>query len=205
MESKEHLENLSYIRSMMESSTRFISLSGLSGVAAGAWALIGAGVVYFYSDGGYDGIPSSEYPMGISAMNFELGVAMVVLALALLSGYFFTARKAKKGGAKFWSKASMRLSVNLAIPLVAGGLFCLILMHHGFWTMVGPCTLIFYGLGLVNGGKYTVDDIRKLGLIEIVLGLISAFWLKYTLLFWALGFGVLHIFYGALMYFKYEK
>lgn len=202
MEGKEHLENLSYIRSLMENSTRFISLSGLSGIAAGFWALCGAGLVYYLSDGGFDGIPwTPEY----NVMYVELGIASAVLFLALASGFFFTARKTRKAGQKFWSKAAWRLMINVAIPLITGGLFCLILMYHGQWQLVGPCTLIFYGLALLNGGKYTITEIRKLGLLEIALGLASALMLQYTLLFWAFGFGVLHIAYGLFMYMKYDR
>ena len=40
---------------------------------------------------------------------------------------------------------------------------------------------------------------------EVVLGMISLSALQYGLLFWALGFGVLHIAYGTYMYLKYEK
>lgn len=202
MEGKDHLENLSYIRSLMESSTRFISLSGLSGVAAGFWALCGAGFIYYLSDGGFDGIPwNREY----NVIYVELGVACVVLLLAVLSGFFFTARKTKKSGQKFFTKAALRLFVNLAIPLFTGGLFCLILMYHGQWQLVGSSTLVFYGLSLLNGGKYTISEIRKLGILEILLGMVSMVFLKYTLLFWAFGFGVLHIAYGLFMYFKYDK
>ncbi len=43
---KEQLEALSDIRSMMEQSSRFISLSGLSGIFAGITALVGAGLAY---------------------------------------------------------------------------------------------------------------------------------------------------------------
>lgn len=205
MEGKDHLENLSYIRSLMESSTRFISLSGLSGVAAGFWALCGASFIYILSDGGFNGLAFDQRPFGINTMVFELMVAMVVLVLALASGYFFTARKVRSTGTKLWTKASLNLSINLAIPLVAGGIFCLLLMYHGMWVLVGPSTLIFYGMGLLNGGKYTRNDIRKLGLVQIALGLTSLLFLKYTLLFWAFGFGVLHVLYGLYMYFKYDR
>jgi len=84
-------------------------------------------------------------------------------------------------------------------------LFCLILLYHGFVTLVGPATLIFYGLALLNASKYTLNDIRYLGICEIVVGLISSIYMGYGLWFWAFGFGVLHIVYGAAMYFKYER
>lgn len=206
MDNKKHLEDLAHIRSMMESSTRFISLSGLSGVGAGIAALIGAAVIYYTSGqlmGGYQRV--SDRWLNLDYLYFEVLVALIVLVAALSSGLLFTVRKAKRKGQKLLTRASIKMMVNLAIPLFAGGIFCIILMYHNYWALVGPCTLLFYGLALVNGGKYTLNDIRTLGFAEIALGLLSTFWLNYTLFFWAIGFGVLHIVYGLLMYFKYER
>lgn len=206
MDKNEHLEDLAHIRSLMEKSTRFISLSGLSGVGAGVAALLGAGIIYVSSGMRFSGYHHvrSEY-MGYSYLYFEVAVALGVLALALLSGYIFTARRAKRKGQNLFNKSSMRLIRNLFIPLGVGGLFCIILMYHSYWELVGPCTLLFYGLALINASKYTLEDIRHLGIAQTVLGLISTFFLQYTLLFWALGFGVMHIIYGLVMFYKYER
>ncbi|MCB0520188.1 MAG: hypothetical protein H6577_19690 [Lewinellaceae bacterium] len=208
----EHLENLAQIRSMMERSSRFISLSGLSGVAAGTCAILGAGLVYLYLD-----MPpfSSKrvyyeeavqiHRWGLSYLTFFVLTATIVFLLALVSGIYFTTRKARKKGQKVWDAASKRMLVNLAIPLFTGGLFCIALFNYGMYGLIAPSTLIFYGLALVNGGKYTLDDIRYLGVTEIVLGIIALFNPGNGLEFWAFGFGVLHIVYGIIMYNKYEK
>jgi hypothetical protein len=58
---------------------------------------------------------------------------------------------------------------------------------------------------LINASKYTFNDIRYLGFCEIILGLGAAVYVGYGLYFWALGFGILHIIYGAMMYYKYER
>jgi len=129
----------------------------------------------------------------------------LVFIFAVAGGIFFTTRKAKQKGQKIWDKLTQKLLLNLLIPLVVGGIFCLALMKHGAFGLVAPATLVFYGLALVNGGKYTLSDIHYLGLSEIVLGLIALFNIGYGLEFWAIGFGVLHIVYGTIMYFKYEK
>jgi len=131
--------------------------------------------------------------------------AFIVLALSLITGFVLTQRKAKKSGQKMWDSTARRLLFNLSIPLVAGGLFCIILLYHGIVGLIGPCMLIFYGLALVNASKYTLNDIRYLGLFEIVLGLVCAFYTGHGLIFWSIGFGVLHIVYGISMYYKYER
>lgn len=93
----------------------------------------------------------------------------------------------------------------MTIPLATGGLFILSMLQYDEWRYIAPACLIFYGLALVNASKYTLTDIRYLGLLEIVLGLINTQFIGYGLYFWAFGFGVLHIVYGAIMWWKYEK
>ena len=129
----------------------------------------------------------------------------IVLAVALLGALWFTWRRSKRTGQGLWGASARRMALNLFLPLVAGGLFSLALIVHGAVGMVPAATLVFYGLALINASKYTLDEIRWLGLSESVLGVVAAFWADAGLLFWALGFGVLHIFYGGLMYLRHER
>ena len=208
----DHLETLTQIRTLMERSSRFISLSGLSGVAAGVWALLGAAAVYLYLGLPlfsnkriyyYEVLENGRW--GIPYETFFVLDAAIVFILAVASGIYFTTRNAKRNGQKIWDAMAKRMLVNLAVPLLAGGIFCLVLYKNGQFGLVAPATLIFYGLALVNGGKYTHDDIRKLGIVEIILGIIGLFYPGYGLELWAIGFGILHIVYGLLMYLKYER
>lgn len=207
-----HLEALSEIRSLMERSSRFISLSGLSGVAAGTIALIGAAMVYIYFgimpfDGKrvYYALMPAATKWGMDYLTFLIVDAALVLIGALSVGIIFTTRKARKKGQKVWDALTQRLLINLAIPLVAGGIFCLALFNLELRGLIAPATLIFYGLALVNASKYTLNDVRYLGISEIILGLLAMFKLGYGLEFWAIGFGILHIVYGMMMYLKYER
>ena len=198
-------EDLSRIRSMMERSSRFISLSGLSGVFAGLFAL--AGSIYAYQLFKNKGI---EYFDGqqkgySSDLIIELAViASVVLILALGSGIFFTLRKSKKFDLPVWTNTTKKMLLHLAIPLFVGGVFCIALLYHQLFALIAPATLLFYGLGLINAGKYTFSDINYLGVCKIILGCISLFYLGFGLVFWAIGFGVLHILYGIIVFKKYK-
>lgn len=211
---QEQLQELREIRSLMERSSRFIGLSGLSGVAAGVCALVGAAFVYYYldlmpfeNDQSYvyyaKALNSSKW--GFLYREFFLLTGLATAASAILFGIVFTTRQAKRKGQKIWDKTAQRLLTNMAIPLVAGGLFCLAMMLHGHLAFVAPATLVFYGLALVNGSKYTLHDVFYLGLVEIALGILAMFMLRFGLEFWVIGFGVLHIIYGTMMYFKYER
>lgn len=205
------LKNIAEIRSLMEQSSRFISLSGLSGVFAGLSALLGATAAYLYFDSGlfstgfYEEIGrSARHPLA-HYITFGLVDAFCVLALAIGSSIILTVRKAKKQGMPVWNSAVKRMLINLLIPLFTGGIFCVLLFYHGIIFLVAPCTLIFYGMALLNAGKYTLHDIKYLGMLEICLGLLAAFLPGYGLMFWTLGFGVFHILYGIVMYYKYDR
>lgn len=202
------LETLQDIKRIMERSSRFISLSGLSGIAAGICALIGAWFARkefepYYIDyeerGGFAGSDFQDLKFRL------LIIALAVLAAAWLSAFYFTWRKAKQNKIPIWDSTARRLTINLLIPLMAGGLFVLALYQQNDWAFIAPACLVFYGLALVNASKYTLTDIRYLGYCEIVLGLINTQFAGYGLYFWAAGFGVLHIIYGFAMWWKYEK
>ncbi|MFC5412332.1 hypothetical protein ACFPMF_23610 [Larkinella bovis] len=210
-ESREHLQTLTEIRSLMERSSKFLSLSGLSGVSAGIVALVGAGAAYIRLQKNnqtwlsYERISQLTGPERREMVDFLLADGALVLAGALLLGIFFTIRKAHRQGLSVWNTISKRLLWALAVPLVAGGIFCLALIRFNLIWLVFPSTLIFYGLALCSGSKYTVRDVEYLGLSEILLGLIALFWTGFSLLTWAVGFGALHIVYGTVMYLKYER
>ena len=203
---KDYLKDISEIRSIMEKSSRFISLSGLSGILAGIYALIGAFVASHIIYNSYDFLNNGllERQTGIN-LTYLLIDAFAVTLLAVVTGIYFTTKKAKSNNVKTWDESAQKVIINLLIPLVVGGLFVLILYTRGYISLIAPSTLIFYGLGLINASKYTFRDIRFLGLTEVILGLVAATTIGNGLLFWAIGFGLLHIIYGALMYFRYER
>ncbi|MEY4927094.1 MAG: hypothetical protein RI894_1530 [Bacteroidota bacterium] len=207
---EEQLQALSDIRTMMNRSAKFLSLSGLSGIAAGICALIGAAAVPLYLgvtpfDNFFDVHISNSRHTIEEITVFFIADALTVLVVALAIGAFFTRRKAHLRGESAFDHTSIQLAFNLAIPLGAGGLFCFILLYHGFVGLVAPSLLLFYGFSLLHASKFTLDDVRYLGICEMILGLISAVFIGYGLLFWTIGFGVLHIVYGAVMYYKYER
>jgi hypothetical protein len=212
MESTNAASDLAHIRTLMDRSMRFISLSGLSGVFAGVVALAGAWVaqqyIHLFTAPNADPIAYSpirgDQDYG-SMLMILVAIACAVLGVALLGATWFTWRRSKRLGQGLWDQAARRLMWNLLIPLAVGGLVCLALMYHGLPGLVAPATLVFYGLALLNASKYTLDEIRWLAVSELVLGVVACFWIGAGLMFWALGFGVLHIAYGGLMWVRHER
>ena len=204
-EQEAYQKDIESIRKLMERSVKFISLSGLSGILSGLYALAGAGMAYYLiefssSSPGYDSAEMHERGMLLNLV----GIAFGILVASLITGFWLTARKSQRVGAKIWDATSKRLLINLAIPLVTGGIFILTLLTQGEAALAVPACLIFYGLALINASPNVYEEVRYLGYSEITLGLIAAWCTDYALIFWALGFGVLHILYGAMMYKKYD-
>lgn len=204
---KDYIQDLTEIRSMMERSTRFLSLTGWSGIMAGVYALLGAALAYllFFKENAsisyldFNPANSNDYLLPM------LSIALSVLIMALATALFLSYKKARKNNIKLWNAAARRLLINLAIPLTTGGIFVMFLYLKGFMELIAPSMLIFYGLALLNASKFTFEEVRFFGIIEIILGLIAVWFTGYGLLFWAIGFGLLHIVYGIYMYQKYER
>lgn len=208
---QEPIEALKDIRNMMERSSRFISLSGLSGVFVGAIALLGAWASYLFLDlkephePYYNYARNTDGSYNVSFLKFFFLDSLLVLFLSVMVSSLLTVRKARKGGLSYWDHTAKHLLSSMLVPLLGGGLFCLIMVYQDMLAMVAPAMLVFYGLALVSASKYTYTDIFYLGLFEVGLGLLAAIFLAHGLLFWSLGFGVMHMVYGIFMYFKYER
>jgi hypothetical protein len=207
---QDSLHTLNEIRDLMERSSKFLSLSGLSGVFAGIFALIGAGAAYirFKTDwladiliplGTYNGHSRAD------VIGFLLVDGICVLVSSLAVGIILTVRRGRKKGLTVWNGSSKRLLIAMLIPLVTGGVFSLAMLHYGFIWLVFPVTLLFYGLALVNASRFTYPEVFYMGISEIGIGCIALFLTGYSLIFWAIGFGLLHIFYGLTMYNRYER
>jgi len=208
--SNKPLDDLREIRNLMERSTRFLSLSGLSGISAGCFALTGAAIAFFLL--GYDQRyfePEIYFGSGIvHSGNFIFYLFIdgaMVLTGALVFSLYFTNRHAKKKGLPLWDNTTRRMLMALAIPLISGGILSLLLLVYHLVFLIAGVTLIFYGLSLMAASQFTLSELKYLGIAEIILGLFAVAIPGYGLIFWALGFGLLHIIYGFRMYFKYER
>lgn len=212
-EQQQPLEDLQHIKKMMERSSRFISLSGLSGIAAGICALVGA---WFANDviiqnggpSGYREIVARS--LEASSLQDFMGhrlfqIALYTFLAALFSAFLFTWLRSRKNDIPLWGYTSRRLLINVSVPMIAGGIYLFKQMQFGNYGLIAPGCLIFYGLALVNASKYTLGEVRYLGYCQILLGIINCWFVGYGLYFWAVGFGVLHIIYGSVMWYKYER
>lgn len=197
--SQSNIEAIHDIRKIMDRSSRFISLSGWSGVAAGICALTGAWIanvqIVAYTGG------TSDISGCLECLRSNLILTGVtVFVIAFVAAIVLTYLKIRKDGVSIWGVAQRRLLYNTLLPMAVGGLLIWRMIDLGYYELIAPSTLIFYGLALVNGSKYTLGEVRYLGYAEILTGIIALFVVSGGIYAWAFGFGVLHIIYGIVMW-----
>lgn len=198
------MQDIAEIRSMMERSSKFLSLAGWAGILAGIYALVAVYIAYEYLALTPEAL-LSDPESSFSGLSELLILGIILLALAVGTAIFLSSRKASEKGEKLWNPTSRRLLEQMAVPLITGGILILMTISLGYIGLLLPFSLLFYGLALFNAGKYTYSEVKFLGLIEIVLGLLSFRFPQWGLYFWATGFGAVHIIYGIYMHYRYEK
>jgi len=203
-EKQDYTRDIAEIRAMMERSSKFMSLSGWSGIMAGIYALAGAFIGWKVFDFNPDELVYTPTNADSGFLNVFL-LAGIVLVLAIGTAIFDSWVKAGKRGERAWNALSRRLLANMSAPLVAGGILILVLISKGMTGLVAPLTLLFYGLALLHAGNFTFKAVRILGIVQITLGLISCLFIEYGLLIWTVGFGLAHIVYGIYMHYRYER
>lgn len=201
-EERDYSQDLADIRSMMERSSKFVSLSGWEGILAGTYALIGAYIANTIIGFNPDGI---AYSIPSESLNDLVYLGVGILLLSLFTAIFFSWRKAGKKGVSSWNATSRRLLTSMAVPMGVGGVLIGILIAHGLLGLVASMMLLFYGLALYNAGQYTVWEVKLLGAVQIALGLFGALSVEHGLLVWSIGFGAAHILYGITMHIRYER
>jgi hypothetical protein len=197
---QDYIRDIAEIRSMMERSAKFLTLSGWAGIMAGVFAITGAGLAYRLFDFNPDEIVYTSPYLGSVIL-----LALLVLTLALVTAVYFSWKKGNKQGEKIWNATSRRLLGSMAVPLVTGGILMGLLIIKGLTGLLAPLSLLFYGLALHNAGNYTIREVKLMGFVQIILGVSASWFIDYGLILWVTGFGVVHIIYGIYIYFRYER
>lgn len=192
MDKEKALQSVYEIKELMERSSKFVSLSGLTAILAGVYALVGAYI-------------AAQILACEPSWQDIVFLASVVLLLSIVTACVLSWWKSKKMGQKLFSKLTSRIAWNFSLPLLTGGLFCIALLVHGTYGLTSTVMLLFYGLSLVNVSKYTYSNVGWLGYAFLALGIIDSFVEGHGLLCWTIGFGGFHLLYGILFYLQYER
>lgn len=199
MSQKQYSDDLAHIRTMMERSSRFLSLSGWAGIIPGLLALAGL------STAGWLIVQSKLTGAAIDRTNpliLQLAaIALVVLLLSVFSSWYMCMRKARLEQQSVWTPAIRNMLLHFSIPLVAGAIIAGWIYEKEQWELLAPVLLSFYGIALVLVSQFTLRSIFWLGIIEVALS-IPAGVTGWELPVLAIGFGFAHIVYGFLMFNK---
>lgn len=181
------LANLRFIRQTMESATSFTAVSGWGGVAMGLTALVAA--------------PFAA--RSATTRGWQL-VWMLDAAAAFSIGAWAMARKARRAGLAVWRGAGRNFMLSLSPPLAAGVLLTWALDGGVSPGVLAGMWLLLYGTGVVTGGAFSVRAVPVMGLCFMALGTAAlvapAAWATGMM---TLGFGGLHLVFGALIARRY--
>ena len=198
MENKEVISTLNDIKDMMERSSKFKAISGLSIIIVGILASLVSAYIYFFL---------GDYSINTPAKwRLTAWIAIAFLVVAFSTVFVMAYLKARRNHLRFnFDTTLRRLLLNFFIPLGAGGLLCIALLMQQHYGLVSSITLVFYGLALINCSHFSYPALRYLGYAELALGLVDCFLVNYALLTWFIGFGVFHIVFGIIFIVKYGR
>ncbi|HEY4539305.1 MAG TPA: hypothetical protein VIG94_04750 [Faecalibacter sp.] len=195
-------EQLEEIKSMMQKTTKFSSINGWSGIWVGIIGLVASYLVYsiiLESSFQWHGLAPDE------SRDAKLAFMLIItLIVACSGGVYFIAKKSKRNGESFINSVTKRILIRFLTILGIGGLVCGLLYYHLSFVYVAPSTLLFYGLALLYIERDTIKELKYLAFVEIILGLLAFYFIYNGLLFWTIGFGIVHLFFGVFLVNKYK-
>lgn len=200
MKERDYLEDLAEIRMMMQRSSKFLSLSGWAGIMAGIYALVGAYMAYML----FNFRPSDIlYEAPHTGKLILLG--SIILIVSIGTAMLLSRQRAQKKGESAWNSTSRRMLITMAVPLLTGGLILLVLLSYELAAFLIPVSLVFYGMALFNAGHFTFREVQMLGICQSALGILALIFIPYSVLIWAVGFGLMNMVYGIYIHLKYER
>ena len=181
------MDNLRYIRETMERATPFTGISGRGEMAIGATAFA-----------------ASLIAAQQSTFNLWLAIWFAEGLISLLIAGWSMDRKARAVQMPLFSGSGRKAVFSLAPPVIAGGLLTIVLVRAGLTNAIPGVWLLLYGTGVITGGMFSVRAVPAMGLCFMVLGAIALFSPPaFANWFMAVGFGGLHLLFGAIIVRKY--
>ena len=199
---EKYIQDLADIKDMMHRSSKFTALSGLSGILAGVAGLVGGYFTYALLE-----VNQIKLQLNPTPIDEDISIQLLIIAASTLLTakvfiFFFTSRRMRSNQESIMQKQTQRLMIHLFIPMLAGGLIIVKLLFNDLLGLSIAATLVFYGLGLINASKFTLDEMRSLGILQVLLGVLAVYFPAWSLIIWMVGFGLLHIAFGIYMHFN---
>ncbi|HEX4346811.1 MAG TPA: hypothetical protein VHZ73_04525 [Vicinamibacterales bacterium] len=174
-------DDLTFIRAAMERSSTFTAIPGAGGVVTGLIAFTAAGV-------------GARQPTADRWLWTWLAAAVAAVIVELVA----MTLKARRAGLMLTGSSARRFALGMSAPLVAGAAITYELRSVHNFAVMAPTWLLLYGAGLLTAGMFSVTAIRALGACFMAAGMAAVLtppgWGNLWL---ALGFGGLHVGFGA--------
>jgi hypothetical protein len=180
------MDNILYMRRMMERAGSFTAVPGAGGVLMGITALGAAWVAL-------------QRP----AAGWRLGVWLIECLVALTIGICGAALKSRRAGLPLLSGPGRKFVAGFAPPMLAGGMLTAVLFRGGLETFLPGTWLLLYGAGVVSGGSASVRVVPLMGALFMAAGAAALLLPSAGAILLAAGFGGLHIIFGVLIAVKY--
>ncbi len=202
-EAREHLR---VIRQTMERSTKYSTLSGLSGVLIGLVAIVGVWLTSRLTPPTPIDVSSSlpiPYDVLNSQQSYRWDIGLIwcaVLALAVTIDFVANKRRAARVGKTVMSPIGGHI-ILAALPAFFGGaVLTYFLLQHNLAFSVWGVWMLCYGLAICAVGLFSVKPVSVLGGAFVLAGAVTLLLPAGAQLpMMALTFGGFHIGYGILM------
>jgi len=177
------MADLDFIRRTME---RAGSVTTFSGWGLGLIGLTALGASWL----------AGSHPAGGRWLGVWIGEAGLALGIGVLT----TLWKARAMGEPLLPGPIRKFALALAPALAVGAVFTIALGRAGVWPLVPGVWLVLYGAGLVSGAAFAARLVPIMGAVFMAFGAIALLGPAWAApAFLALGFGGLHIGFGALI------
>ncbi len=203
MKEQEIRDTLSDIRNMMERSQKVLFLEGTAGIVVAVWALLGAVAVSLVLYGTVSPLwGATVNPIRQPDWDTFLIVAIIcasVFCAAFMTVWLMSKHRASREGLDFsFDAGTRRLLGNFFTAMVTGGLVCLTPIFNDLWNLIPGFMLVFYGLAvvLISPIAFKISITKYLGYAEIVIGVAALAFSSFGMMFWTIGFCILHLIWG---------
>lgn len=175
------MDNLSYIRGMMEQAATFTAVSGWGQVVMGITAIAAAVVA------ARQGLPWARVATWVAEAGVAAGISVASMSL-----------KAHASNVPLLTGPIRKLVLSFSPPIIVGGLLTAVLVHLGLYALLPGVWLLLYGAAVVSAGTYSVRSVPVMGAGFMLLGAIALVapesWATPLMI---AGFGGLHILFGV--------
>ena len=181
----------------MEQGKSYFSLKSLSGILIGIYGLATVYLIDKLTSGEGSGI---EMVSQLPILFLQIGItaiAVVFIIISLFTLWIRAKRRAKSEGKKLWNTSNKKIRLQTLITLLVLIVVIIVIANQGYYSLVTPISLFFYGLFLLNLSRFSSKGLVFLSIGEVLLGVAAYMIYDKEIFFLALGFGLLPIIYGA--------